>query len=544
MFPVDADSRRRLLLAGAALLVIVVAIGAYLRISGDDDALPVEEGALVEGLAGTWQRVNPLFANLNEVDEDISALVFAGLLVRTPDGSVAAGMADLPEISADGRTYTFRLRDGLLWHDGQPVTSADVAFTIDAITDPEFRGDPALAEPWTGIEVQTPDERTVVFVLQQPLASFEARYATIGIVPEHVLGELTAAALFESAFNQEPIGSGPYRLTRLGTGEALLEAFPQYYQGKALIERIRLRFFPDYPSATAALAAGELDAVMLREPLTASRLAELQSIEGIDLLAYQRSAYLILYLNNDDARFSDPRVRRAISLAIDRRALAADHFAGVATASASVIAPGTWAYAGLFDDGVRSLTEARRLLDEAGWTINAATGVRTREGSELRFTIRTDNDAQRTGMATAIAESLDVLGIRATVAATTFLVLQRDFLRERRYDAALAGWDQGGDPDPYFGWHSSQLGTAGLNLANFRDVVSDELIATARQSTDQEVRRELYRQFQEQWAKLAPSVVLLYPQYLYAVRGGLEGPEAGALAVPADRFAQIHTWKQ
>lgn len=526
------------------MLAVAIGVVAYLRVTGSDTPPPVEEGALVEGLAGTWQRVNPLFANLNEVDEDISALVFGGLLVRTPDGAVGPGMADLPEVSGDGRTYTFRLREGLLWHDGQPVTSGDVAFTIDAITDPEFRGDPSLAEPWTAIEVQTPDARTVVFVLPQPLASFPARYATIGIVPEHLLGGLSAAELFEAPFNQEPVGSGPYRLVRLNTNEAVLEAFPQYFQGTPAIERIRLRFFADYPSATSALAAGELDSLMLREPLTASRLAELQSIEGVDLLAYQRSAYLLLYLNNDDARFSDARVRRAIGLAIDRSALASEQFAGVGTTSASIIAPGTWAYAGLYDERARNLAEARRLLDEAGWTLNAATGVRTREGSELRFTIRTDNDAQRTGMATAIAEDLDALGIRATVASTTFLVLQRDFLRERRYDAALAGWDQGGDPDPYFGWHSSQLGTAGLNLANFRDVVSDELIATARQSSDAEVRKELYRQFQDQWAKLAPSVVLLYPQYLYAIRGGLEGPVAGALATPADRFAQIHTWKQ
>jgi len=526
------------------LIAVVAGLTAYLKLTGNDEPPPVEEGALVEGLAGTWQRVNPLFANLNEVDEDISALVFAGLLVRTPDGSVEPGMAELPEISPDGRVYTFHLRDGLSWHDGQPVTSADVAFTIEAITDPDFRGDPALAEPWSVIDVQTPDARTVVFVLPQPLASFEARYATIGIVPEHVLGDLTATALFEGPFNQEPIGSGPYRLTRLGAGEALLEAFPQFYEGKPAIERIRLRFFPDYPSATSALAAGDLDTLMLREPLTPTRLAEMQSIEGIDLLTYQRDAYLVLYLNNDDARFSDPRVRRAISLAIDRRALAADQFAGVATASASVIPPGTWAYAGIYDEQARNLSEAKQLLDAAGWTVNAATGVRTKEGSELRFTIRTDNDAQRTGIATAIAESLDGLGIRATVAATTFLVLQRDFLRERRYDAALAGWDQGGDPDPYFGWHSSQLGTAGLNLANFRDVVSDELIATARQSTDMEVRKDLYRQLQEQWAKLAPSVVLLYPQYLYAVRHGLDGPVAGALAVPADRFAHVYLWKQ
>ena len=96
MFPVDADSRRRLLLAGAVLIAVVAGLTAYLKLTGNDEPPPVEEGALVEGLAGTWQRVNPLFANPNEVDEDNPALLFAWLMVRTPDGSVKPEMAELP----------------------------------------------------------------------------------------------------------------------------------------------------------------------------------------------------------------------------------------------------------------------------------------------------------------------------------------------------------------------------------------------------------------------------------------------------------------
>jgi peptide/nickel transport system substrate-binding protein len=536
-------ARSRWPFAGAAIVLAALAAAWYvLARDGEGEVAPVEDGALVEALAGSWQRINPLFAGLNEADQDISALVFSGLVRNGPDGLPQPDLADLPEVSGEGRVLTFRLRPGLRWHDGEPLTSADVAFTIRALVDPDFRGPAALAEPWTTVKVETPDDRTVVLTLVQPLASFTARFATVGILPRHLLEGLTAQQLFEAPFNQAPVGSGPYRLVSLNAEEAVLEAFAGYHLGAPLIPRLRFRLFPDYPSATAALAAGTVDTLMVREPLTSARLAELQSLKDVTLLPYQRTAYLVLYLNNDQALFSDPRVRRAISLAVDREELAHEGFGGVATASDSLIAPGSWAYAPNFDLTDVRLAEAAALLDDAGWVLSARTGVRTREGVEFRFTIRVDNDARRTAIASAIASDLEPLGVRATVASTTFLVLQRDFLRERRYDAAIAGWDQGADPDPYFGWHSSQLGTAALNLANFQDVVSDELIGAARTTHDLAVRKDLYRQFQERWTELAPSVVLLYPQFLYAVRGKLAGMEPVLLVTPASRFYDVHRW--
>ena len=114
------------------------------------------QSTYIEGVAGTAQRVNPLFASSNEVDEDLVQLVFAGLLRVSPDGTLAPDLAALPDVSADGKTYTFHVRTDANWQDGAPITSRDVAFTVKALTDPGFRGDPALAEAWAGVDVQTP----------------------------------------------------------------------------------------------------------------------------------------------------------------------------------------------------------------------------------------------------------------------------------------------------------------------------------------------------------------------------------------------------
>lgn len=538
-------SRRTLLIAGLVAIALVGAGGAFLLgMIEEESSAPTPAGAYVEGVAGTWKRVNPLFATTNEVDQDLVQLVFSGLVRLGPTGEVMPDLATIPHISDDGKTYTFRLRKGLRWHDGDPLTSADVAFTIEALTSPDFRGEPSLADPWLGVEVETPDELTVVFKLRQPYAPFLARHATLGILPKHLLGGLSGSQLLEAPFNAAPIGSGPYQLQTLDSLEGVLDAYPEYHLGRPQMERVRLRFYSDYPAALRALQQGDVGGVMFREGISDSQIAELNGIKGVNLEYPQRGAYIILYLNNDQAAyFQDERVRRAISMALDREQLVSRVYEGAATPSSSAVPPRTWAYADQYDLIQPRIEEAKRLLEEAGWTPHATTGILVREGAEFRITIRTDNDTLRVAVANEIARQLQQLGIRATVASTTFSVLRRDFLQERKYDAAVAGWDQGPDPDPYSGWHSSQMGTAGLNLANFADVVADSLITKGRTDSDIEVRRDSYRQFQEVWQELAPSVVIAYPRYTYAYPSALKGLKPGVLFSASQRFADIHRWK-
>jgi len=283
--------------------------------------------------------------------------------------------------------------------------------------------------------------------------------------------------------------------------------------------------------------------VMLREPPTEGQAADLRKAKGLAVLQPTRAAYVLLYLNNDHALFQDPRVRRALSLALDRGAIVERALGSSAVASSSAVAPGTWAYAADYDNAARNTEEARKLLIDAGWVAHPTTGILIREGAEFRFTIRTDNDAIRVAVASEVARQLETVGIRATVASTTFSVLRRDFLEQRKYDAAIAGWDQGPDPDPYFGWHSSQTGNAGLNIANFTDTVTDELIARGRTRADLDIRKDAYRQFQEKWAQLEPSVVIAYPRYTYIRANGISGEVPPTLAAPYQRFADIWRWK-
>lgn len=544
--PSEPQLARRPVVLGALLVIAAAVAGLviYRNLSGGDNVIGSQGRVYTEAVAGAWQRVNPLYANANEVDADLARLVFSGLLRLAPDGQLQPDLAELPQVSDEGRTYTFTLRKNAAWSDGSPLTSADVAFTIRKLTEPDFKGDPALAEGWLGVEVETPNPSTAILRLKQASAPFLARNATIGILPEHLLGALSAGALYDAPFNTQPVGSGPFKVVSLDSREARLAANASYHLGAPGLSEIHLRFYPDYSSAVRALAGGEVNGLMVRDSLSEAQMTDLKKFKGMKIEELTRAAYLVLYLNNAQAAyFQDERVRRAINLSLDRQKIVDRVFFGAAMASSSPVTPGTWAYASDHDVVQPNLAEARQLLDAAGWKPHPTTGILIKDGAEFRFTIRTDNDPVRIQAAEEIRRELEPLGIRATVASTTFSVLRRDFLQERRYEAAIAGWDQGPDPDLYFGWHSSQMGSAGLNLANFEDTVSDELIAKGRTTNDGEARKDVYRQLQEVWGEQAPSVVITYPRYLYVHTDSLKGFTPGVLFSGGQRFYNVHKWR-
>jgi len=541
----QAHSRRTMVLAVGLIVAVVAAAGALaLRLAGSEGVVLSGQSSYTEGVAGTWQRVNPLFANANEVDADIAQLVFSGLVRTAPNGTVVGDLASLPAVTDEGRTYTFKLRDNLQWHDGAKVTSQDVLFTIQTVTDGDFSGDQLLAEGWRGAEFEVPDERTFIVHLRQASAPFLARSATIGILPEHLLGSVPIRDLSDASFNANPVGTGPYRVEALDSREARLVAFDQYHLGRPGIQNLTLRFYADEASATRALQGGDVSGLFIRNAPTKGQLSDLKSVKDTTTKQLQRSAEVLLYLNTSNTLFRDQRVRQAISMALDRQAIVDNEFFGAATPSASQIAPGTWAYSPEYDSVDRNLSQAHALLADAGWTPTLSTGILARDGQEFRFTIRVDNNPVRFAIANDISEQLNALGIRASVSSTTFTVLHLDYLVPRRYEAAIAIWDQGPDPDPYFGWHSSQMGSAGLNLANFEDPVTDELIAKGRQSNDLAIRKDSYRQFQEIWQELVPGVVIAYPHSVYAFPDGLKNVTDGVLFSSALRFADVQKWRR
>jgi peptide/nickel transport system substrate-binding protein len=524
-------------LALLCLLAILGAIAVAAR-SGAG-ALPAGGGTLVEGEAGDApHEINPLLAAPSGPEADLTQLVFSGLTRPGPGGQAQPDLAQNWVVSADGRDFTFELRPNLTWQDGAPVTADDIVFTAKAFSDPGVKGDPATAEVWRRAQVQALGTDAVLFHFDAPFTPFLS-YSSLGILPQHLLGKLNPAQLVSSSFNTSPIGTGPYRLTRLTAGEADLSRVDGYYLGTPYIQKLRVRFLHDDASVQRALRGHQIDSAMLPSPVAPSDLDALRA-SGHTLISGLRPVYTLVYLNLNAQQFQDVRVREALSLATDRGALIQAVYAGQATASDVPLPPGS--YTGAPSDAPPpDPARAKALLATAGWT-PGPDGLLQHNGVALSFTLDTTPDAQRSALAQNLARQWNALGMQVTVQALDPTSLLTDVLLPQKFEAVLYGWDPGPDADPFPAWDSSQRGNTGSNLSNYASPQADQLLEAARSEPDADGRAAIYGAFVQQFRRDMPAIVLFFPRFVYAVPRQLAGAQLGLLSSTADRFAAIEAW--
>jgi peptide/nickel transport system substrate-binding protein len=516
---------------------------AWFAFSGSfaDDDKPVRQHRYVEAVVGAPFRINPLFAHLNDADRDITSLVFSGLTRLGRDGAVLPDLAETWEVSEDGRRVTFHLRDDVAWHDGDPLSAEDVTFTYSLMSDQALEIDPDQAPLWRKVSCSAVDDYTVSCELPEPFAPFPA-YTTAGILPRHLLEGTDPASIATSAFNTQPVGTGPYRLAELDQARALLTANDNYHLGSPKLSEVELLFFPDVSAAAQAVAREDAQGILLDSTASREDVELLASIESLKPYEANRTAYAVLYLNNGQPPLDDLRVRRAIAETVDIDAIIESLLSGRAVKADSPIVTGTWAHNSDLQPYDRDPDDARDLLEEAGWALAPGSDVRTRNGVELRLTVLTDRDPLRTLVSQAVAGQLGEVGISVTLASEESTDLIRNFLVPRQYQAALFGWDPGPDPDPYPAWHSSQANDSGRNLAAYVNASADKLLEDARRTTDTDERQRLYHSFQDIFHEDVPSVLLYHPVYTYFVSKDIRDIELGTLFSSSSRFGGIHEW--
>ncbi len=521
---------------GVLLLAALLHYSAY---NFTSVTVPERGGTLVEGIAGNPQYVNPLLSQYNQVDEVLCALLFNGLTRLDERGNVVPDLADTLTIAPDGLTYDFRLRSGLYWHDGVPVTAADVLFTIGAMQSDDFPGVSWLRTFWQAVEVSAPDGPdglAVRFQLQQPLATF-LDYTTIGLLPAHLWEKVPVAEMMASQFNTRPVGTGPFQLTQITATRAELSVNPRYHGPTPYLTGIKFRFYPDHQSLLPAYDRGEIDAISWLWP---EDMAEAGQRQDLQLFTAPLAGYTLVYLNLQNtnvAFFQETAVRQALLYALDRQALLDKLENGQGLVAHTPVLPGSWAYEPQVKQYSFNPAEAKRLLEEAGWTDNDGDGVRERDGIALRFVLLGKDQAWLDALSSAWA----AIGVQAVPQAVTLAGLTRDFLAPRAFDAAIVSWELSGDPDPYPLWHSTQAQN-GQNFGGWSNRQADEAIERARSINDRELRRGYYAEFQRIFAEEMPALLLYYPVYTYGVRSKIHNVQMGPLNSPADRFRTIADW--
>ena len=536
------------LLALAAIGALLVGQKPNLLPEAVPAAEPIQGGEYSEALIGSLGRLNPLLDSYNSADHDINRLLFSGLVRFDDRGSPQGDLAETWGISQDGTVYNFSIRADAFWHDGHPVTSDDIVFTVELLRNEELPIPADLRDFWNQVEVKLLDDKTIQFRLPEPFAPF-MDYLSFGMLPQHILGDLSPQDLVDAPYNLQPIGSGPYQFDHLIVEDkqikgVVLTVFPEYYGQNPYIEQIVFMYYPDSAAALAAYQRGEVKGI---SHITADQLPAALKIADLNMYTGRLPRLSMIILNLDDTEasfFQESVVRRALLMSLNRQWIVDRVLGGQAIVANGPILPGTWAYY----DGIEQIPFdpdlAVSALKEAGYTVPAEGGnVRSKEGKSLAFEMVYPDEGLYAEVAQAIQGDWSRLGVEVALKPVTYEELVSDYLETRNYQAALLDLNlaRSPDPDPYPFWHQAQI-SGGQNYANWDDRQASEYLEQARVQVDPTERMKRYRNFQVRFTNEMPALPLYYPVYSYGVNEQVQGVNMGPLFDPGDRFSTITSW--
>lgn len=487
-------------------------------------------GSYVEATLGRVNSLNPLFATTSS-EKVLSRLMFATLVTNDYSGHAEPGLAATVRSSEDGKVWTMKLRDGLRWSDGEPITNDDVLFTLSLIQSPVVNS--VFEANLDNVIITESENGEIIFTLPAPYADFLSALE-VPIVPKHKLGDVEPKVLIEAEFSNAPVTSGAFSFNATQatsiSDEAVvyLSGNPYYYGGGPLLTSFGVHAYVDKEAivtalnsgavtATAELAGGEATKV------TSNTFAQVDTAVNVGAFAF---------FNTASGVFRNTEARRAVRDGID-------------IAAVREAAPGTVALD-------YPLLETQ--IDLAKWpelpaqdTANArlqlaALGLTGNDGTVVN--IVTVSSGYLPAVAEAMKSQLDALGVNSVV---TVYEETQDFIAsvvaQRTYDILIYKVSLGSDPDllPYY--HSSQAESGGLNLASYRNVLVDDLLVAARETLDANLRARKYESFLEYWVADVPAFGLYQANmtYVYNKNARVFGSSVH-LVSDLDRFVDVNRW--
>lgn len=495
----------------------------------------ITEGGLIEP-----RTLNPIFV-ADPVSEEISHLVFNGLVLVDPkSGEPKPDLAESWEVSEDRLTYTFHLRDSVLWHDGQPFAANDVVFTYQLMMNNRVRSPrfSRLVERVHG--VGAPDRSTVTFTLIHPDATFLTDLATFGIVPEHLLSTILPEELVTDPFGiSSAVGTGPFTLQQWLRGDRILfQRNGKYFKDPAKVESYVYRVLPSTKELLAGLKDESIDWGAI-DPAGIDEAKKVSSIRVETLPGYEMS-YVSLQLDPAKSHlFQDVRVRKALMLALDRKQAVTDIWHGQAKVADGTQPPASFAHAPSKTVYQQNLDQAKSLLDDAGWKAEAD-GIRMKDGQALRFTLSTNSDdPERKETAEWLIKRWNAIGVYVDRDFQKWSTIREETVRTRDFDALLLGFRWGIDPDQTAIWSSDSFFDA-FNLNHYSNHQLDELLDKAVASGDTEERKQLYAQAQDIVMDELPSLPLFFPNETVAISKKLTNTQVTAIFMR--NRANIEQW--
>jgi len=486
-----------------------------------DAAKPAYGDTLIEASIGEPSNLLPVLAS-DSASSDINGLVYSGMVRYDKNFVLEGDLARSWDISEDGRTITFHLREGVTWHDGQPFTSADVLFTYQLYIDPKTPT--SYAESYRQVtSASAPDPLTFVVKYDKPYAPALASWG-VSILPKHLLEGMEVT---KSPLSRQPIGTGPYVFKEWIAGEKIvLEANPDYYEGRPYIKRVVYRVIPDQSTQFLELQSGGLDYMGLT-PIQFSTQTDTPAFKRhFNKYRYLSFSYTYLGYNLERPLFQDRRVRQALTHALNKQEIIDGVLLGLGQPATGPYKPDTWVYNPNIKRYPYDPERARQLLAEAGWSDSDGDGILDKDGRKFSFTIVTNqgNDLRaKTGE--IIQRRFREVGVEVKLRVIEWASFLKEFINPGNFDATILGWSTGPEPDQYNIWHSSKTGPRELNFVKFKNREVDEQLELGRRTFDQAERKRHYDRIQEILAEEQPYTFLYVAESLPAVAKRFRGIE-------------------
>lgn len=549
------QGEKRLLTGSFAVLIFacVALIGMY--VFSHRIEIPAVGGGYTEGLVGEPQLLNPLYASASDVDQDLTSLIYSGLLKYDAVEGTVPDLAESLIVSDDGLTYTLKIKEHARFHNGEDVRARDVLFTVNAIQNPAYRS--PLIDNFYNVTVVQEDERTVSFLLEEPFAPF-TQYLTVGILPASLWAEILPQNAPLAALNLQPIGSGPFKFAEFAKDQRgsirsyTLTRNADFYDAPPFIETLTFKFYSDFMALADALENKNVEGVSVVQTQNLERVSKNSNVQLLQPLMLQET---VLYLNQSvQPLLKDLVLRSAIAQAIQKQNIVE----GMPLSNAQVIHnPILEGMVGFHTDlqTVYNVSQANTSLEEADYHFDSASGLRgtkdetsseeteeTEESETLRLTLTAVDNDEMQKTAALIQQDLLNIGISVALNFVPADLMITQVVEPKNFELLLMSVRLEGDPDPYPFWHSSQEKTGGLNFASYNNADVDTLLTDGRRERDESIRAQKYQQFQELLAKDVPAVFLYQSRFAYAVAQKIHLEKLDRIVSPSDRFANVTDW--
>ncbi|MFW5888686.1 MAG: ABC transporter substrate-binding protein [Patescibacteria group bacterium] len=563
------------------------------------EKVPVAGGEYTEGIIGSPRYINPLYNSINEVDKDISGLIYSSLYKYNNNGELVEDVVAEAEKNKEATEYVFHLKEDIEWHNGGNLTADDVVFTFNAIKDPAYNS--PIRTSFSGVEAEKVGEYSVKFKLSSPYAPFK-ELLTFGILPRNSWEQIPPSSANLAELNLKPIGSGPFEFDTLvkdKLGNIIsyeLTANDSYYGGNSYVEEIKFDFFVNYIEAINALNRNEIDGVSGLPPSLKDELASRDSLRFHDLKTAKINS--IFFDQEKNPALKNKNVREALAYAVNRKEIINEVFGGYAEPAYSPIPSSSPFHETEVSEYEYDLNKAKELLKEAEWEefevsqqeiseleekrekikkqteakeneepegeeeeeaeeeeveeltdrekaklgLGAGSWLQKEEDKYLSLELSVADEDQNRKAAEKIKEAWEGIGVKVALKVISSNDVNNVIVNSRDFEAVFHAQTVNDESDIYAFWHSSQAGNNGLNISNYENEEVDELLKNSRVEPDKKKREQNYKQFQKIITQEVPAIFVYSPDHLYVQSSKVNGYNVANIGASRHRFSNISDW--